>query len=73
LANHLEAQFDGKGWLRQMSTVNSLPLIQKLNQKTEEWQTGFIDVKEEPTDDVREIMRRNSEAVEEMITNRVRD
>ena len=56
-----------------MSTVNPLPLISKSKQKTEEWQTGFIHAAGEPTDDIRDVMRQNSEAVEEMITSRVRD
>lgn len=53
-----------------MSTINSVRSITESKPKTDDWQTGFTDAAGEPTEEVREIMRRNSEALEEMITSK---
>jgi hypothetical protein len=52
-----------------VSTVDSLQAYSKPN--TEKLQTGLSDVPAgELTDEVREIMRNNSEALEQMITSK---
>jgi len=54
-----------------MSTVDSIQPVPESKPKTDELQTGLSDVPAgELTDEVREIMRKNSEALEQILTSK---